>query len=125
MSASELLMNIGMLATAKVKLSATTQIHEKATEHGRDDGNSGAVAKQIESEHIPTLENNIIHGLERYIDHLTDQEARPFRCLLPSEANPSSSRFTLKLKAIAIWCLRHIWQLAFALIIAIFSKLII
>lgn len=81
-SASELLMNLGMLASAESMLSATEQLSNKAAAYNIPDGNSGNVASQLKNSHVPTFKNNISGALEQYIHHLTYDEAKPYISLL-------------------------------------------
>ena len=81
-AASELLMNLGMLACSEAALRACEQIHKQALEKGIPDGNSGNVAAQLKNDHIPTFQNNIKGGLEQFLLHLTPEEAKPYVSLL-------------------------------------------
>lgn len=81
-SASELLMNLGMLAASEAMLSATEQISSKALALNIPDGNSGNVASQLKTDHIPTFQNNISGALEQYLKHLTYEESKPYTPLL-------------------------------------------
>lgn len=81
-SASELLMNLGMLAAAASMLSVTEQMSNKAALYNIPDGNSGNVASQINNDHIPIFHSNIYSALEQYLQHLTYKESKPYICLL-------------------------------------------
>lgn len=81
-SASEVLMNLGMLAGAEAAQGVTTRLLEMAEVKGVSDGNSGAVAKQLEDQQIPTLSNNVSGALKQYLRYLTPLEAAPFLPLL-------------------------------------------
>lgn len=83
-SASEVLMNLGMLASAEAAQGATAQLSKDAEAIGVSDGNAGAVAKQLGDQHIPTLSNNVREGLKQYLRYLTPIEAEPFLPLLDS-----------------------------------------
>ena len=58
-SASEVLMNLGMLASSEAVLATSRQLSQRAAELKIPDGNSGKVAEKVETEHIPTFEENI------------------------------------------------------------------
>jgi hypothetical protein len=81
-AASEILMNLGMLAATEASLSATEQIYERAKEKEISDGNAGVVAAQLKNEHIPIFQDNVRGGLKQYIHHLTPEEAKPYISLL-------------------------------------------
>ncbi|MGZ5056952.1 MAG: hypothetical protein ACXWF8_16080 [Methylobacter sp.] len=87
-SASEVLMNLGMLASAEAAHGATTQVSNYAEAIGVSDGNAGAVAKQLREQHIPTLSDNVREGLKQYLRYLTPIEAEPFLPLLDSLSSP-------------------------------------
>jgi hypothetical protein len=92
-SASELLMNLGMLASSKASLNACKQIYDKSLEKGISDGNSGNVVAQLQNEFIPAFEENIKGGLEQYLLFLTAEEAKPYLSLL-SEGEQKTNRNT-------------------------------
>lgn len=81
-SASEMLMHLGLLAAAEAAHGVSKQLSEDAKAKGLPDSNSGAVAEQLEGEHIPTLTNNLRGALEQYLRYLTPLEAEPFSALL-------------------------------------------
>jgi len=83
-SASEVLMNLGMLASAEASQGVVAQISKSAKEAGISDGNSGTVAEQLEHQHIPTLLDNVEGALEQYLRYMTPYEAEPFVPLLKS-----------------------------------------
>lgn len=85
-SACEVLMNLGMLASAEAARGATTQLSKVAEGLGVSDGNAGAVAKQLGDEHVPAFTNNVSEALKRYLRYLTPFEAGPFLPLLGTEA---------------------------------------
>lgn len=92
-SASEILMNLGMLASAKSALNAYEQLRDKAAEANLPDGNSGSVADKIKSEAIPILQNNIKSGLRQYLTHLSPEEARPYISLIEeSDESPAHKK---------------------------------
>lgn len=93
-AASELLMNLGMLASSEASLDACEQLQKRALELGVSDGNSGNIAKQLKNEHIPTLQRNIEGALEQYLHHLTTEEAKPYTSLITDdlEFNETSSQ---------------------------------
>ena len=92
-SASEILMHLGMLATAEVFQKMTEEIAEKANEIGCDDGNASVVSKQVKSSHIPTFQDNLTAGLDRYLKHLNEGERAPFLVLLPQERASKIQKF--------------------------------
>ncbi|MCK4794397.1 MAG: hypothetical protein KAV87_62290 [Desulfobacteraceae bacterium] len=65
-SASEVLMNLGMLAIAEAAHGVTMQLSKDAEEKGVSDCNAGAVAEQLGHQHIPTL-SNIVMGASRTV----------------------------------------------------------
>ena len=81
-AASEVLMNMGMLASAAVGQAVCEFISDKADELNVDDGNSGVVAKQLKNEQIPVLERNIVGALGQYLKYLKRDEAAPFLVLV-------------------------------------------
>ena len=89
-SASEMLMNLGMLAGAEAAQGSATQLSKDAEEKGVSDGNAGVVAVQLRDEHIPTLSNNIRGALKQYLRYLTPFEAEPFLPLLGSSSTPQT-----------------------------------
>lgn len=93
-AASEVLMNLGMLASAEVSLSACEQIQTKALEKDIPDGNAGNVAVQLRTDSIPKLQENIRGALEQYLLHLTHQETRPYVSLLVISENQNSVQTT-------------------------------
>jgi hypothetical protein len=87
-SASEVLMNLGMLAGAEAAQGAAKQLSKDAKTAGVSDGNAGSVAEQLEHQHIPTLSNNIVGALEQYLHYLKPLEAKPFRSLVIAKKYP-------------------------------------
>ena len=83
-SASEVLMNLGILAAAEA---AATQLSKVANAKGVSDSNAGAVAEQLGEQQIPTLLNNVSGALKQYLRYLTPLEAEPFLPLLESESD--------------------------------------
>jgi len=83
-SASEVLMNLGMLASTEAAQGAAVQLSKDAKAIGVSDGNAGAVAEQLENQQIPTLSDNVRGALEQYLRYLTPFEAEPFFPLLGS-----------------------------------------
>ena len=77
-SASEVLMNLGLLASAEGSFNAAKQISLKAKQAKIPDGNSGSIAAQLEAGHIPTLNSNISGALDQYLRHLTYEESKPY-----------------------------------------------
>lgn len=89
-SASDVLMNLGMLVSAEAARDVTTQLSKDAGLKGVSDGNAGAVAAQLRDEHIPTLSNNIRGALKQYLRYLTPFEAEPFLSLLGLSSTPQA-----------------------------------
>ena len=87
LSASELLMNLGMLASAEASWSVCEQIHQKALEKKCSDGNAGKVAAQLKYDHIPTFQSNIKGALEQFLLHLSKEEAMPYISLVDNPKN--------------------------------------
>lgn len=83
-SASELLMNLGLLAIAEAIKGSTSQLSNNAKIKDVPDGNAGEVARQMEEQHIPTFIDNTRGALEQYLRYLTPLEAKPFLSLLES-----------------------------------------
>jgi hypothetical protein len=82
-SACDILMNLGMLASSEASLNVTEQISSKALNNDVFDCNSGNVANQIKTEHIPIFHKNILGALEQYAYHLSFDEIKPYISLLP------------------------------------------
>ncbi|WP_459939510.1 hypothetical protein [Desulfonatronum parangueonense] len=91
-SASEVLMNLGMLASSQAVLAISRQISQRAAELKIPDGNAGKVAEQVETEHIPTFEENIKGALSQYLSHLGTDEAQPFRSMVDTDCDMERSR---------------------------------
>jgi hypothetical protein len=81
-SASDVLMNLGLLAGAEAAEKIAENVSESAKAKNVPDGNAGIVAYQIRAEHIPTLSNNVRVALTRYLMYLSPSESRPFEALL-------------------------------------------
>jgi len=81
-SASDVLMNLGLLACGEAESGATAQLSKDAEAKGISDGNAGAVAEQLEKQHVPTFLNNVRGALEQYLRYLTPLEREPFLPLL-------------------------------------------
>jgi hypothetical protein len=88
-SASEMLMHLGLLAAAEASMEACTKLSDEAKTKDIPDGNSGAVAEQLRVEQIPQLKSNLVQGLKQYLRHLTPAEGEPFKPLLDSIPIPS------------------------------------
>lgn len=83
-AASDVLMNLGMLAASEASRSATWHLNKKATELGVDDGNAGSVARQLDDA-IDTFHGNIRGALAQYLNYLNPAEQKPFLPLLTPE----------------------------------------
>lgn len=90
-SASEVLMNLGMLAAAEAAHGTTQQVLKNAEMKGIATGNVGDVAAQLEGQ-IPTMSDNVMGALKLYLRYLTPFEAGPFLALLKSEADISNDK---------------------------------
>jgi hypothetical protein len=88
-SASEVLMNLGMLAGAEAAQGVATQLSKDVEDKGVSDGNAGAVAEQLGHQHRPTLSNNVGGALEQYLRYLTPHEAEPFFPLIITSKYPN------------------------------------
>lgn len=83
-SASELLMFLGLLAGIEAMLGVTKQISNKAQLLNVSDSNAGEVAKQLRAKQLPTALNNVREALTQYLRYLEPSEAQPFLPLLSS-----------------------------------------
>lgn len=81
-SASDVLMNLGILAAAEAMHGLTKQLAIKAKNVNISDGNANNVANQLENEQIPTLLENIKGALKQYLLYLNPSEQTPFIHLL-------------------------------------------
>ncbi|MBD8631162.1 hypothetical protein IFT74_07260 [Oxalobacteraceae sp. CFBP 8755] len=81
-SASEVLMHLGILAAVEASRNACEQLSKKANDLNVADGNSTVVAAQMRTEHIPTLQLNLLGGVRQYLLHLTSEEAKPFTSII-------------------------------------------
>jgi hypothetical protein len=81
-AASEVLINMGILASVYAWQAVCEFISDKADELNVDDGNSGVVAKQLKNEQIPVLEKNVVGALGQYLKYLKRDEAAPFLVLV-------------------------------------------
>lgn len=77
-AASEVLMNIGMLAAADAVLAVCEYLSMRADALKVDDGNSRFVARQLKNEQIPVLEENVVGALGQYLKYLKAEDAAPF-----------------------------------------------
>lgn len=90
-SASDVLMNLGMLVSVEAAHGVTAQLAKDAKAKGIQDGNAGTVADQLEHQHIPTGLNNLRGALEQYSRYLVPSEREPFLPLL-TESLPNFGR---------------------------------
>lgn len=81
-SASDVLMNLGHLASEEASQGENTQLSKDAEARGVSDCNAGVLAKQSRDQRIPTLQNNVNGALKQYLSYLTPFEAEPFLPLL-------------------------------------------
>ncbi|WP_269532007.1 hypothetical protein [Chitinimonas sp. BJYL2] len=85
LSASEMLMHLGMYTSAECMEAISRQIAEKAQSLGVPDGNSSVVADQLKANHLVVLRDNITGALTQYLKHLSDTERNPYMSLLGAE----------------------------------------
>lgn len=95
MSASEMLMHLGMLAGAEAAQGATAQLSKTAAAKGFPDSGAERVAEKLRLEHVPTLRNNVTEGLKQYFLHLTPFEAKPFLSLLGPDYTPKQGTLSM------------------------------
>ncbi|MBK1890629.1 TIR domain-containing protein [Undibacterium sp. 14-3-2] len=81
-SASEVLMNLGMLTATEAMHGSTNQLAMQAQMAEISDGNAGIVANQLEKEHIPILRDIVKQSLKQYLLYLNQTEQSPFNSLL-------------------------------------------
>jgi hypothetical protein len=89
-SASEVLMMLGILAASEASQGASMQLSIDAKAAGVSDGNAGVVAAQLRDQHIPTSTNNVRGALKQYLRYLTPLEKEPFLPLLDTVPDLSS-----------------------------------
>jgi len=85
-SASDVLMNLGLLTGAQTMHGVLKQICNDAAKRRVPAGNAGEVQKQLENEHIPIFLENLTGALSQYFHHLTEAEKAPFSILLVPSA---------------------------------------
>lgn len=81
-SASDVLMNLGLLASAEAAQRVADQLAKDALANGVPDGNVGVVSEQLGKHHIPSFGENMRSSIEQYLRYLTPLEAQPFLPLL-------------------------------------------
>ena len=81
-SASDLLMNLGLQACAETAQKVTEYLSKQAQEKNTPDGNAGIIAKQLENEQLPVFFDNTIESLKQYLLYLNSEEKTPFLSLL-------------------------------------------
>jgi hypothetical protein len=111
-SASELLIHLGMLACSQSQETAATQLSLQRSANGATDENMVAASEQLRS-NITTCLNNVHGALKQYFHYLTPFEAAPFVSLLASEPE-ILSRANQRLPDEAITHYNHLCQAAFA-----------
>lgn len=84
-SASELLMNLGMLAASESLREALKGFSDEAKARNLHDSNAGNVARQLSEKHIPTFHKNIRGALAQYLKYLSSAEQPPFLPLLETD----------------------------------------
>ena len=95
-SASAVLMNLGMLVATEAGHHSCKQVSKIAEAAGLPDGNAGAIAKQLENEALPVFLNNVKGSLEQYLRYLSALEKEPFLQLLPGGESEELSRHQIK-----------------------------
>ena len=122
-SASELLMNLGILAVAEATHMSCLSVRDIADENGVFDENAGEVASQINSEQIPVLKNNVRGALMQYLKHLSREEANPFLELLSKRDLIKLRYKDSKLQKAFGWIMNHIVvTVVVGILIAVLSK---
>ena len=81
-SASEVLMHLGLLAASEAQRNTCERLSQAAIENNIADGNSTSVERQLREEIVPAFEINLTDGLKQYLLHLTEEEAKPFSSLI-------------------------------------------
>jgi hypothetical protein len=81
-SASDVLMNMGLLTSAETMYKMLTQLCNDAAKARRSAGNSRDIRDQLKREHIPVFQENMRGALSQYFLYLTDVEKAPFVQLL-------------------------------------------
>jgi len=112
-SASELLMNLGILAVAEATHMSCLSVRDIADENGVFDENAGEVASQINSEQIPVLKNNVRGALMQYLKHLSREEANPFLELLSKRDLIKLRYKDSKLQKAFGWIMNHLIAVLF------------
>ena len=112
-SASELLMNLGILAVAEAIHMSCLSVRDIADENGVFDENAGEVASQINSEQIPVFKNNVRGALMQYLKHLSREEADPFLELLSKRDLIKLGYKDSKLQKAFGWIMNHLIAVLF------------
>lgn len=81
-SASDLLMNLGLLECAEAAHCMATQASKAVGLMGVSDVKAGVAVKQLADQHMPTYRDNVVGALQQYLRYLTPAEAAPFLSLL-------------------------------------------
>lgn len=81
-SASDVLMNLGLLECAEAAQCIATQVSKAVEKTGISDSNTRTLANQFGDQHIPTFQDNVVGALQQYLRYLTPTEAAPFLPLL-------------------------------------------
>lgn len=89
-SASEVLMNLGLLTCAETMHAVLTQISGESLKMAVPIDNAENVLKQLESEHIPVFLNNLRGALTQYFFYLSKEEMAPFDSLLKTNTSVCS-----------------------------------
>jgi hypothetical protein len=90
-SASEILMHWGLLASAETMQKVASQVSTEARNAGMGDRNTGAISEQLQAAHVPTFRKNLEGGLAQYFLYLDTMEKAPLVALLRSLQQPESS----------------------------------
>ncbi|GJJ01597.1 hypothetical protein RugamoR64_21350 [Duganella rhizosphaerae] len=90
LSASEVLMHLGLLTSAQAQHDMLKQIANAAKDK-RATGNADEVRDQLAREHIPTFLENLRGALVQYLKHLADLESAPFADLVKESGSSQHS----------------------------------
>ncbi|MFW5488140.1 MAG: hypothetical protein ACNI3A_06960 [Desulfovibrio sp.] len=123
-SASEVLMNLGLLAEAEAARLACESCQHLADTKKILITNPGEVASQIQSEQIPILEENIKGALQLYINHLTPQEAVPFCELLNPKDLTKKKIWNINFNKIVEFILKRVDLIIIGVIISLLGLLL-
>lgn len=81
-SASDVLMNLGLLAGLEAMCGVTAQLAKDLISKGSLNDNVKSVEEQLENQYTPIALNNMMGALEQYLRYLNQKEKEPFLPLL-------------------------------------------